>query len=147
MPQQTIDDVKEILERNRTALNNRDMDTYLENQDPAVSFTMPGGITLQGRDRVRALIEAMWQAFPEGELTFGEQVFDENGAATEVIFTGTHSGPLAGPGGAIPPTGKRVETHSASVLQMKDGRIISEHGYGDPNELMLQLGLMPPGPQ
>jgi predicted ester cyclase len=141
MTHQTVEDVREILERNRTALNSRDLDGYLENQDPEVSLVMPGGVALQGRDQIRGFIEAMWEAFPDGHLTFGQQVFDENGAATEVIFTGTQSGPLATPGGQIPPTGKRVETHSVSMLRMKGGRIISEHGYGDPNEMMTQLGV------
>jgi predicted ester cyclase len=143
MANQTVQDVRETLERNRTALNNRDMEGYLDNQDPQVTFLLPGGVTLQGRDQVRGFIEAMWRAFPDGQLSFGQQVFDENGAATEVIFAGTHSGPLAGQNGPIPPTGNRVKTHSASILRMRDGRIISEHGYGDPNEMMMQLGLMP----
>jgi len=52
------------------------------------------------------------------------------------------------PNGPIPPTGKRVTTHSVSILRMKDDLIASEHVYFDQLEMLTQLGLKPaaPGP-
>jgi predicted ester cyclase len=133
---------KEVLRRNVTAVNSRNMEAYLANQQPDVEIAFPGG-RAKGREQVRQVTEAMWQAFPDGQLTFGEQVYSEDAAAVEVIFTGTHSGPLQTPGGAVAPTGKRIALRSASILRIRDGLVAAEHIYGDPTEMMRQLGLMP----
>lgn len=143
MAKQDTPRTKQVLDRNIAALNARDIEGYLANQRPDVEFVLSGGVTLHGRDEIRHYIEALWKAFQDGKLAFGEQVFAEDAAATELVFTGTHTGPLMTPNGPIPPTGNRVTLHSASVLKIKDGLIASEHVYSDPLEMMTQLGLMP----
>jgi len=122
MAKQDTSKTKHILDRNITTHNARDIDGYLANQKPDVEFVLPGGVTLHGRDQVRHYTEALWKAFPDGVLTFGNQVLAEDAAATELVFTGTHTGPMMTPNGPIPPTGKRVTTHSVSILRMNEGR-------------------------
>ena len=147
MTNQETTNAQHVLERNRITLNARDIEGYLANQQPDVEFLLPGGATLHGREEIRQYIEALWKAFPDGQLTFGAQVFAAEAAATEVVFTGTHTGPIMTPNGPIPPTGKRVTLHSASILTIKDGLIASEHGYADQLEMLTQLGLMPASPK
>jgi predicted ester cyclase len=137
---------KDVLERNINALNNRDIEGYLANQRADVEILAPGHVTLQGREQLRQYTEALWAAFPDGMLTFGDQVLAHDSAATEVVFTGTHTGPLPTPDGSIPPTGRRVTLRSASILRIEDGLIASEHVYLDQLEMLTQLGLMPPAP-
>jgi steroid delta-isomerase-like uncharacterized protein len=137
---------KEILERNITAVNGRDLEGYLANQQPDVEFVLPGGVTIRGREQVGQYTEAMWAAFPDATLTFGRQFLGDEGAATEVVLSGTHTGPMATPNGPVPPTGKRVNVHSVSILRFEDGRIASEHVYFDQLELLTQLGLAPAPP-
>jgi predicted ester cyclase len=132
---------KRVLDRNITAVNARDIEGYLANQQPDIEFVLPGGVTLRGRDQVRQYTEAVWQAFPDGILAFGAQVFGHDAAATEVVFTGTHTGPMLTPNGSIPPTGRSVTLHSASILRIKDGLVASEHVDLDQLEMMTQLGL------
>jgi len=148
MAKQETPSTKQVLDRNIAALNARDIDGYLANQRPDVEFVLPGDVTLHGRDQVRHYTEALWKAFPDGVLTFRDQVLTEDAAATELVFTGTHTGPMMTPNGPIPPTGKRVTTHSVSILRMKDDLIASEHVYFDQLEMLTQLGLKPaaPGP-
>lgn len=146
MNNQNTTSAQHVLDRNMTALNARDIEGYLANQQPDVEFVLPGGVTLHGRDEIRHFIEAQWQAFPDGKLAFGEQVFAEDAAATELVFTGTHTGPMMTPNGPLPPTGTRVTIHSVAILKIKDGLIASEHGYSDQLEMMTQLGLMPAAP-
>jgi uncharacterized protein (TIGR02246 family) len=132
---------KDVLDRNIAAVNARDIEGYLANQQPDVEFVLPGGVTLRGREEVKQYTEALWEAFPDGTLAFGAQVLGEATAATEVIFTGTHTGPMVTPNGSVPATGKSVTLHSASILRIKDGLIASEHVYLDQLEMMTQLGL------
>ncbi|TDW79473.1 ester cyclase [Kribbella sp. VKM Ac-2566] len=143
MPAAT-DSAAEILQRNITALNNRDLETYLSNQHPDVTITLPGGVQVHGRDQVRASTQVMFAAFPDGKLQFGEQVLADDAAATEVVFTGTHTGPLATPAGEVPPTGRAVRTTTVSMLRFRDGMILTERVIGDELELARQLGLSTP---
>jgi uncharacterized protein (TIGR02246 family) len=132
--------VKQVLDRNIEALNARDIEGYLGNQQPDVEFLLPGGVTLRGREQLREYTEALWTAFPDGTLTFGRQVLGDDVAATEVLFTGTHTGPMTTPNAQIPPTSRTVTLHSASFLLIKDGLIASEHVYLDQLEMATQLG-------
>ena len=133
--------VQETLQRNITALNARDLDAYLANQRPDVELTLPGGVQLRGRDAVADYMQAMWTAFPDGVIAFTSTLVADDGAAVEIEFTGTHTGPLASPQGTIPPTGRQVRLQSASILQVKEGLIASEHVYLDPAQMAVQLGL------
>jgi uncharacterized protein (TIGR02246 family) len=132
--------VREVLDRNIAAINSRDIEAFLANRQPDVEFVLPGGVTLRGRDQLRPFVEAQWAAFPDGKLTFGAQVFAEDAAATEIVFTGTHTGPIPAPDGPIPPTGRQVTLRSASILRIQDGMKASEHVYADQLELASQLG-------
>jgi predicted ester cyclase len=134
----------QILQRNITALNNRDFEAYLSNQHPDVTITLPGGVQVHGRDQVLASTQVMFTAFPDGKLQFGDQVLADDAAATEVVFTGTHTGPLAMPAGEIPPTGRAVRTTTVSMLRFRNGMIISERVIGDELELVRQLGVSTP---
>ena len=136
------EETKAILERNRSALNNRDMNAYLENQTSDGSITLTDGTVLKGAEAIRQFTEMMWGAFPDAKITFGDQVLSPDAAATEVIIEGTHTGPLPGPDGMIEPTGKKVKLHSLSLLKIRDGKIASERVYNDSAEMMHQLGLM-----
>jgi SnoaL-like polyketide cyclase len=93
--------------------------------------------------------ESRWRCWlPEeassGAVSFGEQVLADDAAATEVVFTGTHTGPLAMPAGEIPPTGRAVRTTTVSMLRFRNGMIISERVIGDELELVRQLGVSTP---
>jgi len=146
MPQDNLA-TKKVLDRNISALNAHDIEAYLANQHPDVELILGDGTCLRGHEQVRQYIQALLAAFPDGQLTFGQQVLGPDAAATEVSFSGTNTGPLPSPAGMLPPTGRTVHLRSASMLQIRDGLIASEHNYADQLELMTQLGLAgPAGP-
>jgi len=68
-------------------------------------------------------------------------VANENEAATEAVFNGTHTGPLSTPNGAIPPTGKQIPLKQVFLHRIEGGRIASETVYLDQLEFLTQLGL------
>lgn len=66
----------------------------------------------------------------------------ETGVTTEFRGRGTHTGPLVGPMGEIPPTRRQVDIPFCDVVQIKDGKIVSIHLYYDVATMMGQLGLV-----
>jgi len=146
MMNQDITTVKQLLDRNIKALNAKDIQAVLANQQPDAELVIGGGMTLRGHEQLKQYTQALWAAFPDGTFSHISRVLTDDAAAAELLFTGTHTGPLATPNGEIPPTGKRVTLHSASIMRFKNGLIASEHAYTDQVEFMTQLGLMPAAP-
>src|SRR5439155_16086368 len=61
-------------------------------------------------------------------------------------WEGTQTGPLAGPGGTIPPSGKRQVTRAAFIATVEQGRIKDACQYFDMMTLLQQLGAAPQQP-
>lgn len=97
----------------------------------------------KGIPEVRQYLTAWWTAFPNAESKVGNFVESGDQAVGEMLYTGTHTGPLAGPQGEIPPTGKSVELRGAAWITIRDGKVARFNGYYDTMSMMVQLGLMP----
>ncbi len=82
------------------------------------------------------------------ELTNVVAATEEEGwVFTEFIGRGTHRGPLVGPSGTIPPTGRRVELPIGELLRVENDKVALIHAYYDGATLMRQLGVFPPRPE
>ncbi len=66
---------------------------------------------------------------------------------TEFVGQGTHTGPLVGPAGTIPPTGRRIEFSVGELMRVEEGKFTLVHVYYDGATLMRQLGVFPPRPE
>ena len=104
------------------------------------------GQVFNGKAEFRAFMAGFKTAFPD--LVISQKNVFESGdqVCLEFEATGTHTGPLAGPGGVIPPTGKTVKLTVCETHRIENGKIASIHNYQDSGSLMAQLGLMPPPP-
>jgi predicted ester cyclase len=67
-----------------------------------------------------------------------------NTVVLEVTWEGTHTGPLAGPKGSTPPTGKRQTTRAGWVLNFDGSKMKESRHYFDMLSFMQQLGILPP---
>jgi predicted ester cyclase len=119
---------------NRTAI----IKTYTSD----VEIRAPG-TELAGRAASAAWIEVFLRAFPDLHHEVLSTVEEDNQIAADARFTGTHTGPLASPGGDIAPTGKTVTLDYADVLRFAGEKLQSEHVYFDQTAFLTQLGLFP----
>ena len=104
-------------------------------QDPSGEYRGPQAVT--------EYWTGFFQAFPDidGRDEFKAESGDT--AINEWSASGTHEGPLEGPEGTIPATGKSVTMRGCDVITVRDGRITSHRIYFDQLGFMMQLGLMP----
>jgi predicted ester cyclase len=63
--------------------------------------------------------------------------------AFEGSWSGTHTGPLAGPAGDVPPTGRRVTVPFCALGTQREGRLAAVHIELDQLGMLAQLGLVP----
>jgi len=99
------------------------------------------GQTYKGKAQIRAANQGWMIAFPDAKAEVKTQIVTGDEVALEVVWRGTHTGPLQSPAGTVPATGRRVEVPSAIVATMRGGKVQSQRQYFNLASLMQQLGL------
>ena len=136
--------IERFIEIGESSIAVRDWETYgsvFAEDLVMVTPALPGRTT--GRDTRIQFVQGIVNSFPDGVVKVQRSFGSGDWACIEVLFTGTHTGPMPGPGGAeIPPTGKSVNWPYCMVMKFKDGLVSELFEYYDQMDLMTQLGLM-----
>lgn len=99
--------------------------------------------TLRGVGEVIPVWQGWKEAMPDVKGTVTNACAAGNTVVLEVTWKGTHTGPLQGPSGTIPATGKQQTTRAGWVLSFDGGKIKESRHYFDMLSFMQQLGLLP----
>jgi steroid delta-isomerase-like uncharacterized protein len=104
---------------------------------------VPMGHVFRGRQEFRdGFMGGFKRAFPDIQLTIVNQVTGGEYVVNECTWNGRHTGPLAGPNGDIPPTGKSVNgARICEVWRVENGKLARLTNYQDAAAWMRQLGL------
>jgi hypothetical protein len=126
--------------------NAQDVELFRARHKPDVVVRWPGQPEpTRGIEDHTAESIAFWKTFPDQHLDNRPyRVFFASGDWTCSIahFTGTMTGPMAGPDGTeIPPTGKSFEVEFCTIALWDDGQIVEENLMYDLVTFMQQLGL------
>ncbi len=98
---------------------------------------------LQGVAEISQGLESWKEAMPDVKGTVTNAFANTDRAVLEVMWEGTHTGPLAGPGGTIPASGKPQVTTSAWVFEFEGDKIKESRNYFDMLSLLQQIGSVP----
>ncbi len=98
---------------------------------------------MQGADQLVEAYKGWKQALPDGKGTIRNAFASGDSVAIEVTWTGTQTGPLVGPGGTIPPSGKSMSLPGAQLITFQGDKIKELHQYFDMMTLLKQLGAAP----
>ncbi len=132
------------------AFNDHDLDrvaAMVSEDFELVDFAAEGQV-FRGPQGSRQWLQIFLTAFPDAKVEVTNVVAAAGGwVFTEHTGRGTHTGPLVGPAGTIPPTGRRIELPIGELLRVEDGKIALVHAYYDGATLMRQLGVFPPRPE
>ncbi|TME61642.1 MAG: ester cyclase [Chloroflexi bacterium] len=101
----------------------------------------PRGVSRGGSVGLNTHIGSWIIAFPGCNVEVTNVFSTKDQTVVEFIGRGTHTGPLPGPSGDIPPTGRKAEVRFCEVYRFKNGKIASIHTYYDALDLMRQLGV------
>src|SRR6476659_8228497 len=111
-------------------VDTHDLEAIAGNLADDCEFSAPG-FAATGAQAVIGFMAPFLAAFPDIHHEVLSTVESGDKVALELEITGTHTAPLAGPGGELPATGKRVKFTAANVWQVADGKIVSYHVYFD----------------
>src|SRR5579859_4397482 len=82
-------------------------------------------------------------AFPDGKTETTSLTASEQSAVIEFTGRGTQTGPLRGPAGDIPPTGRTAEIRFIPANDFQQGKIAHSRLYFVSLGLMVHLGVIP----
>ena len=122
------------------AWNSHDIDKVLNFYSSEYVGEDVGQVSLlHGHDGLRAMFEMYWRAFPDLQFAVMEAVAEDSRVAIVWVAEGTHQGPIMN----IPPTGHRVEVRGVSIINVKDGRVVSGQHIWDMAGMLRHMGLLP----
>ena len=101
------------------------------------------GRRVTGADEYVHLCEGWKQAFADVAGTIQRSATNDNIAGLEIVWEGTHTGPLTGPGGTIPPTGRRSPVPATMWFEAGGGKVKLVRHHLDMMSLLQALGALP----
>ncbi len=97
----------------------------------------PGQPDWIGPERVKAVVAAVRQAFPDFSESVEDVVAEGDRVVTRFIASGTHQGSFHG----VAPTGKRISMAEMAIFRVAGNKIVEKWGLTDRFGLFQQLGL------
>ena len=98
--------------------------------------------TVSGIEAFLAFVSGFKQAFPDLHWDVREFVEGPGIVVVEGVVLGTNTGPMIGPTGLLPATGRRVELPFCDIWKVRNGRIVENRIYYDQVTFLAQLGLL-----
>ncbi len=98
---------------------------------------------LLGADKMVEAYKGWKEAAPDGRGNIIKAFASGRFVTLEVMWTGTHTGPLAASGSPIPPTGKSWNVLGAQVIRFDGNKIKEFRQYFDMLTLLQQIGVTP----
>jgi steroid delta-isomerase-like uncharacterized protein len=125
------------------ALNAQDLDKVVAMISPSADIRTPLG-SFTGGEAYREWMLMHFRAMPDFTHEI-RGITAESGQmlAFELHATGTHTGPLATPGGDVPATGRTIDVSAADLWRFENGLIVEYHLYFDGLDFFGQLGIAP----
>jgi steroid delta-isomerase-like uncharacterized protein len=121
------------------ALSDSDVDAAVDLLADEADFRTPMGV-MPGKEAARSFLTGFDHAFPDATFRIDHVLDHDDLVAVEGVYEGTHTGPLMSPdGGALSPTGRRVQAPFVTVFAVAGGKITSHRPYWDVAGFMAQL--------
>ncbi len=98
---------------------------------------------IEGPDAVVAAMQGWKHAMSDAAGTVTNALFSGNTVTLQVTWEATHDGPLEGPMGTIPASGRRQVTPAAWIFTFEGEKIKESHHYFDMMTLLTQIGAIP----
>ncbi|HEX9375952.1 MAG TPA: nuclear transport factor 2 family protein [Actinomycetota bacterium] len=135
-------EARELGERWFETVRGGDVDAIAALLTDDVDFTTPVE-PISGPREAAAFVTGYSTAFPDSAFVIERWIEEGDMVVAEGRYTGTNTGPMVGPMGEMPATGKSVDLPFTTVMQVRDGKLAAQRAYWDNTTFMMQLGLMP----
>jgi steroid delta-isomerase-like uncharacterized protein len=101
------------------------------------------GRRVEGADAYVELVQGWKVALPDVRGTIRAAIAGGDTVAQEILWEGTHTGPLQAPGGILEPSGAQIKVEASLWARFDGGKVREVHHYLDVLTLLLQIGALP----
>lgn len=133
----TRNDILALFVRRQKAYDDLDATMLAADYAPDGSVESPMGGTHRGRDAIKTVFQAFFDAFVDLRVTTDRLVIDGHTVVQILNVEGTHIGVYLG----LPPTGKPFRFTAAVVYDVQDRQIVRERRIYDFTGLLVQIGV------
>ena len=136
----TREEIQAVVDQFVSAWTAQDLERLLACYDERAELSSPLLHTQRGINGIERAHQDLFIAFADMASEVHNVVIDVERQQAVLVFTisATQRGDFQG----FPASGRRVATPSAFVMQLKDGRIISERRLYDYGGFLMQLGIL-----
>lgn len=121
--------------------NNHDIDGILKFYDDQITWhNVALEEVYRGKAEVGAFLQRLMDAFPDLRFEVVEKFAHRNRVSERWFIHGTHQGTFMG----VPATGRSVDIPGMSMVEMREGRFLSDRFLFEMGTVMRQMRLMPP---
>jgi steroid delta-isomerase-like uncharacterized protein len=121
--------------------NTGDIDGVLEFYDEEIAWkNIPLQATYHGHTEVRGFMNKLLTAMPDLNFSVSYKIAMGDNVSEQWMMRGTHLGEFLG----IPATGRQIEIPGMSMIEMRNGRFLSDQFYFDTGNVLRQMRLLPP---
>jgi steroid delta-isomerase-like uncharacterized protein len=126
------------------AFNEADWGRFRGVLSPDAVYAETGtGRRVEGADAYVALVQGWKDALPDVRGTIRRAIAGGDTVAQELLWEGTHTGPLQAPGGTLEPSGSQIEVEASLWARFDGGKVREVHHYLDVLTLLQQIGALP----
>ena len=136
-------EAREVMDRVTEAVFSNDSEAVKALYAADAVAETPDQGTIRGADAIVAYLGEFLEAFPDASFEPAHKHEAGADAVDEGYFVGTNTGPLKGPTGEMPATGKRVRARACDVATVERGVVTSHRFYFDNMDFLEQLGIAP----
>jgi steroid delta-isomerase-like uncharacterized protein len=138
-----VANIIEVAKAGIAAYNEKNWDKVKEILTSDATYDEKG--THRHIDGSAKIIEA-WQgwgkAFPDSRATFVREFASGDTAILEIVWKGTHSGPLQMPDGVVPASNKALDMPACHINKIEGDKIKSISHYFDMLTMLTQIGVV-----
>lgn len=130
-------------------VNTRNVDQVVEQYAEDATFQVPSmDSPIRGKDAIRAFYAGMFGAFPDWSIDISKVFVSGDETVVVNSVRGTLTGPLVTTDGkSFAPNNRKFSQELLTRLVVNpNGKVLSLHAYGNPNEMNHQLGITPTKP-
>jgi steroid delta-isomerase-like uncharacterized protein len=129
------------------AFNEADWERFRGVLSPDTVYTETGtGRRVEGADAYLTLCQGWKVALPDVRGTIRGAIAAEDLVAQEILWEGTHTGPMETPGGTLPPSGAQISVEASLWVRFHGDKAREVHHYLDVLTLLQQIGAIPREP-
>lgn len=129
------------------AFNEADWERFRGLLSPDTVYTETGtGRRVEGAEDYVTLCQGWRVALPDVHGTVRSTIATEDQVAQEILWAGTHTGPMETPGGTLPPSGAQVSVEASFWVRFDGDKAREIHHYLDVLSLLQQVGAIPRQP-